>query len=70
MQAALRQDGVSHMAHKDYALFVAAHADGKLLQPEAPGHVIAALAVRAAKSLSGQFVSWDAPDCAEYRAPA
>ncbi|KAJ7638881.1 hypothetical protein FB45DRAFT_415468 [Roridomyces roridus] len=70
MQASLRQGGAAHMAPKDHAMFVAAHTDGKLLQVEAPGHVIAALVVRAAKTLSGQFVSWDAPECADYRATA
>ncbi|KAJ7754241.1 hypothetical protein DFH07DRAFT_823390 [Mycena maculata] len=70
MQATLRETGAPHMAPKDHASFVAAHEDGKLLKAEDPGHVIAALAVRAAKGLSGQFVSWDAQECAEYRAAA
>ncbi|KAJ7179064.1 hypothetical protein C8R46DRAFT_1072354 [Mycena filopes] len=60
MQAALRESGA--------AIFVNTHADGKLLRPEEPGHVIAALALQAAKSLSGQFVSWDSQECADYRA--
>ncbi|KAJ6485123.1 hypothetical protein C8R47DRAFT_548573 [Mycena vitilis] len=68
MQAALRQTGAPHMTPKDYQSFVAAHTDGKLLKPEDPGHVIASLALNAAKSMSGQFVSWDAPECANYRA--
>ncbi|KAJ7507894.1 short-chain dehydrogenase [Mycena galericulata] len=70
MQATLRQAGAAHMTPTDYAMFVAAHANGKLLRAEDPAHVIAALAVRAAKDLNGQFVSWDAQECAQYRAAA
>jgi hypothetical protein len=55
------------MSAKDYDLFVAAHANGKLLKAEDPGHVVASLALNAARSLSGQFVSWDSEECADYR---
>lgn len=55
------------MKDADYHGFVKAHADGKLVRPEDAGHVIAALSVRAQKSLSGQFVSWDSADCEDYR---
>lgn len=40
---------------------------GRLVKPEDCGHVIAALALKAPKSLSGSFVTWDAPELAEYR---
>ncbi|KAJ7498838.1 hypothetical protein FB451DRAFT_1203190 [Mycena latifolia] len=67
MQALLRQTGAAHMTAQDHNKFVVAHAEGYLLKPEDPGHVIAALALHAAKSLSGQFVSWDSDECADYR---
>ncbi|CAK5275520.1 unnamed protein product [Mycena citricolor] len=56
MQATLREVGGSAMNPKDHQMFVSAHAEGKLLSPEVPGHVIASLALTAAKSLSGQFI--------------
>ncbi|KAJ6539419.1 hypothetical protein B0H19DRAFT_1178941 [Mycena capillaripes] len=68
MQAALRETGAPHMTANDHQLFVAAYTDGKLLKAEQPGHVIASLALHATKSLSGQFVSWDSQECADYRA--
>jgi NAD(P)-dependent dehydrogenase (short-subunit alcohol dehydrogenase family) len=67
MQAALRQGGAPHMKAQEHQMFVAAHTDGKLLKAEDPGHVIAALASKAAQSMSGQFVSWDSQECADYR---
>lgn len=67
MQEMLRSDGASQMKEQDYARFVDAHKNGKLVKPEDSGHVIAALAVKADKSLSGQFVSWDSEQCADYR---
>jgi hypothetical protein len=36
-------------------------------QEESCGHVIAALSVQGAKSLNGQFVSWDSKECEPYR---
>lgn len=44
-----------------YAMFAQLKETGKLLKPEQPGHVIAELALRAGKELSGEFlryVSW------------
>ncbi|KAJ7228589.1 hypothetical protein GGX14DRAFT_613726 [Mycena pura] len=67
MQAALRQTGVAHMSPEDYQMFVSAYTNGKLLNAEDPGYVIASLALTAAKSMSGQFVSWDSPECKAYR---
>ncbi|KAJ7068342.1 hypothetical protein C8F01DRAFT_978005 [Mycena amicta] len=68
MQAALRESGAAHMSPKDHEMFVSAHANGKLLNAEDPGHVIASLSLDAPRSMSGQFVSWDAEECAPYRA--
>lgn len=56
------------MSKEDHAKFVKVHADGALLSPEAPGYVIAALALKAPSSLTGQFVSWDDDNCKEFRA--
>ena len=68
MQVTLRDIGESRMTEKDYKRFMQAHVDGKLVKPEDCGHVIAALAVRAPKVLSGQFVSWDSTECEDFRA--
>ncbi|KAI0081735.1 short-chain dehydrogenase [Panus rudis PR-1116 ss-1] len=67
MQALIRDRGVSSLTEKDYQKFSLAHAEGKLVKPEDSGHVIAALVLKAPKSLSGQFVSWDSEDCKEFR---
>ncbi|KAF8897607.1 short-chain dehydrogenase [Infundibulicybe gibba] len=68
MQDTLRRVGNTHMTEVDYNTFVRVHAEGKLVKPESCGHVIAALALWAPKSLSGQFVSWDSEECREFRA--
>lgn len=52
-----------------YDSFVREHADGKLLPPDQPGHVIAKLALAAPSTLSGQFVSWDSEQCTSFRKP-
>ncbi|KAF7352726.1 Short-chain dehydrogenase/reductase family protein [Mycena venus] len=70
MQATLRQSGAPHMKAEDHQMFVAVHTNGKLLKAEDPGHVIASLALHAAKNLSGQFVSWDSQECEDYRSVA
>ncbi|TFK55951.1 short-chain dehydrogenase [Heliocybe sulcata] len=67
MQEALRSEGRAHMKEQDHTRFTEAYSSGKLVKPEDSGHVIAALALKADKSLSGQFVSWDSDLCAAYR---
>lgn len=67
MQATLRAVGAVSMTEASYEFFVKAHAEGKLVKPEECGHVIAALALWAPKSFSGQFVSWDSAECAPFR---
>lgn len=67
MQAAVR-DAPSIIPEYFYKPFVQAFAEGKLVQPEEPGHVIAALALQADKLLSGQFLSWDSGECTKFRA--
>lgn len=67
MQAQIRKDGATTMIDSDVDRFVAAHAKSALVKPEDCGHVIAALAIKAPKSLSGMFVSWDSEECKEFR---
>ncbi|KAJ3500385.1 hypothetical protein NMY22_g19279 [Coprinellus aureogranulatus] len=67
MQAEMRSVGATALAPADYQIFAQAHSNGKLVKPEDCGHVIAALALRAERSLSGQFVSWDSEECKAYR---
>ena len=55
------------MLDRDKNKFLNLHSTGKLLRPEEPGHVIAALALKAPLSLSGQFVSWNDDECEEFR---
>jgi len=67
MQNSIRTSGAAHMYEKDYNLFVQSYADGKLVNPEDCGHVMASLSLQASKSLSGQFVSWDSEECKAHR---
>lgn len=47
--------------------FTEAYEKGELVKPEDAGHVIAALALKAHKSMSGQFFSWNEEKCNEFR---
>lgn len=67
MQGAIRSRGAEHMTEKDHARFTGMHAEGKLVKPEEAGAVLAALALRGSKELSGSFVSWDAEEMKSYR---
>jgi len=67
MQAAIRDTGGNAMTPQDHAKFVAFHKEGELLSPAKPGWVMASLSITADRALSGQFVSWDSPECAPYR---
>ncbi|KAH6683679.1 short-chain dehydrogenase [Plectosphaerella plurivora] len=67
MQKLIRDSGKDSMAEKDHASFVAAHADGQLVQPEQPGTVIANFVARPEASLSGKFLNWKGPELAGYR---
>lgn len=66
MQAAVR-GATGYMASADQERFLKAHREGKLVRPEDSGYVIASLALNASKTLSGQFVSWDSQECADFR---
>jgi hypothetical protein len=67
MQGHIREFGGPHMAPGVHENFAREKREGLLLKPEDPGHVIAALALHAPESLSGEFVSWDDERCREFR---
>ncbi|KAF9917819.1 hypothetical protein FBU30_000509 [Linnemannia zychae] len=69
MQAVIRRDGGAGMVPEQHAQFVDLHTSKKLLHPDEPGHVIANLAIKAPKSLSGKFFSWDDDELIDYRKP-
>ncbi|KAI9022242.1 hypothetical protein CLU79DRAFT_751813 [Phycomyces nitens] len=66
MQGLLRSVGKETM-EDDYNKFVELYETGKLIKPEQPAHVMAALASKAPKELSGRFISWDDEILADYR---
>lgn len=70
MQAELIADAKGQMSDKDYQRFVDIHAQKKLVPPAYSGHVLAALAVKAEKSLSGQFVNYSDEALSAYQAPS
>lgn len=67
MQAQIRQlQGSDRMDPKDVSMFINTYDEGKLVDPMDAGHVLAALAVKAPKTLSGHFVSWDSEECSDF----
>jgi hypothetical protein len=67
MQGEIREVGALHMAPGVHESFIRQKREGLLLKPEDPGHVIAALALHAPQSLTGEFVSWDDERCRKFR---
>ncbi|KAI9063281.1 short-chain dehydrogenase [Trametes sanguinea] len=67
MQGLLRDKGPSIMDPQVLKKFTNAYEKGELVKPEDAGHVIAALSLKAPKSLSGQFVTWNGDECNEFR---
>ena len=67
MQSFIRNDRGSAIPDQERQRFISAHNEGRLVRPEIIGHVVAALVLRAAKALSGQFISWDSEECKPYR---
>ncbi|KAJ5667858.1 uncharacterized protein N7477_006428 [Penicillium maclennaniae] len=59
MQRELRDVHSANMDPETHSKFTNVHKDGKLLQPEQPGHVMAKLVLNAPKELSGKFLSWN-----------
>ncbi|KAI9480518.1 MAG: hypothetical protein EXX96DRAFT_563080 [Benjaminiella poitrasii] len=66
MQSLIRSRGQDAMK-EDHSKFVDLHRSGKLVQPQDPGHVLAALAANPPKALSGKMYSWDDNDMKPYR---
>ncbi|KAJ8108620.1 hypothetical protein OPT61_g8048 [Boeremia exigua] len=67
MQRAIREEHVQSMSARDQEKFHGLHREGKLVRPEQPGGVIANLALRGEKELSGRFLSWDDEALKTYR---
>ncbi|KAJ9126274.1 hypothetical protein QFC24_002005 [Naganishia onofrii] len=70
MQARLRELGPTSMDAEEFKRFETLHKEGKLLPPDSPGHVIASLAVRGPIKLSGQFLTWNADELADFQKPS
>ena len=67
MQTAIRSKAGAHMPSQAHQYFINTYEQGQLAKAEDPGYVTAALAVKAPKSLSGKFVSYDDDDCKPFR---
>ncbi|CAI7579347.1 unnamed protein product [Penicillium bialowiezense] len=59
MQRELREDHATNLDAEMHSKFTGVHKDGKLLEPEQPGHVMAKLVLDAPKEISGHFYSWN-----------
>ena len=55
------------MDDKVHKYFVGLQTGQKLIKPEVSGYVMAALALKAPKTMSGQFISYDSAECAPFR---
>ena len=58
MQRELREDHATNLDAEMHSKFTGVHKDGKLLEPEQPGHVMAKLVLDAPKEISGHFYSY------------
>lgn len=67
LQKSIRNTGQGAMDPEAYSTLLDLHRDGKLLKPEQPGNVLAELALRADKDISGKFFKWDAPELSDYQ---
>ena len=67
MQEDIRGKLGGNMDEDDRQRFVDAFEQGKLLRPEQPGNVMARLALRAGKSLSGKFVQWNDAELEDFQ---
>lgn len=56
MQQAIREEHSEKMDQKDKEKFASLHAQGELLKPEQPGHVMAKLALSVPRELGGRFL--------------
>ncbi len=67
MQRAIREEHVQSMSAHDQEKFQGLYKEGKLVRPEQPAGVLANLALRGDKELSGKFLSWDDEVLKAYR---
>lgn len=67
MQRDIREKHSGFMDKTDAAKFKELKETGGLLKPEQPGHVMAKLVLDAPKSLSGQFLTWNAKELEKYQ---
>ncbi|KAJ5101419.1 hypothetical protein NUU61_003641 [Penicillium alfredii] len=68
MQRELREDHATTLDAEMHSKFTTVHKDGKLLEPEQPGHVMAKLVLDAPKDLSGRFLSWNDKELEAFQA--
>jgi hypothetical protein len=54
------------MTPDQHTFFMDLHQNKQLLHPDEPGHIIAALAVRGAASLTGKFVAYNDAEMKAY----
>ncbi|KAI9267825.1 hypothetical protein BY458DRAFT_437033, partial [Sporodiniella umbellata] len=66
MQDSIRQTGKEAMG-SDHTKFTNLHSEGKLIKPEQPGYVLAALANNAPKNLSGLMYTWNDEQLNSYQ---
>ncbi|KAJ1969569.1 hypothetical protein IWQ62_000540 [Dispira parvispora] len=67
MQGAIREKHQHAMDPAQYTKFVSLKASGSIVPPESPGHVLAALAIRADPGLSGSILKWNDKQLADYQ---
>lgn len=82
MQKSIREKAKESMEPNEYARFEELHRDGKLLPPQKPGHVFAALAVRGTRSnpalpnekegagAKGAYINWEAEELSDFQLPS
>jgi NAD(P)-dependent dehydrogenase (short-subunit alcohol dehydrogenase family) len=81
MQKSIREKAKEAMDPKEYVRFEEMHRDGKLLPPNKPGHVLAALAIRGTRShptlpnekegagAKGAYINWEAEELQDFQLP-
>ncbi|KAI0468823.1 short-chain dehydrogenase [Xylaria cf. heliscus] len=67
MQKQIREEGHASMSPDVHASFVAEHENGRLLNPDQPGTVIANLAISATKTLTGKHFRWNAAEFTDFQ---
>ncbi|GAP84486.1 putative short-chain dehydrogenase [Rosellinia necatrix] len=67
MQKQIRDEGHASMSPEVHASFVAEHENGRLLNPNQPGTVIAKLAIGATSTLNGKHYRWNSPELAHFQ---